>query len=292
MSVTDPRLAQPSKEIVYGGGMSGWLMLVVTLGLIAFAIIAFLGRFPAAGVPAVMLSVFLSIGFLVLQPNESAVLTLFGKYKGTARSEGFWWVNPLYAKHKISLRMRNFTTPTLKVNDKTGNPVEVAAVAVWRVHDTAQAAFDVDDFEGYIKTQVEVSLRDVVSTHPYDATRDDHVSLRGNTPAIAELLKSELQRAVDVAGLDVQELRITHLAYAPEVASIMLRRQQAEALIQAREKMVDGAIGMVKMALTRFNDEGITELNANQRVQMVTNMMTVLLSENGATPVIPTTASG
>jgi regulator of protease activity HflC (stomatin/prohibitin superfamily) len=291
MSVSDPRLASPSKEIIYGGAVSGWLMLTVIVGLIALAAASFMGRVPALGAPLAMLIVFLAIGFLVLQPNESAVLTLFGKYKGTARTEGFWWVNPLYAKAKISLRMRNFTTPTLKVNDKTGNPIEVAAVAVWRVHDTAQAAFDVDDFEGYIKTQVEVSLRDVVSTHPYDATRDDHVSLRGNTPAIAELLKSELQRAVDVAGLDVQELRITHLAYAPEVASIMLRRQQAEALIQAREKMVDGAIGMVKMALTRFNDEGITELTAPQRAQMVTNMMTVLLSENGATPVIPTTAS-
>lgn len=292
MSMTDPRLANPSKEIVYAGALSGWLMLAVVIGLFAFSAITFLGRVPALGVPVAALAVFLAIGFLVLQPNESAVLTLFGKYKGTARFEGFWWVNPLYAKEKISLRMRNFTTPTLKVNDKTGNPIEVAAVAVWRVQDTAQAAFDVDDFEGYIKTQVEVSLRDVVSTHPYDATRDEAVSLRGNTPAIAELLKSELQRAVDLAGLDVQELRITHLAYAPEVASIMLRRQQAEALIQAREKMVDGAIGMVKMALTRFNDEGITELNANQRAQMVTNMMTVLLSENGATPVIPTTAGG
>lgn len=291
MSMTDPSANPPSKEIVYSGALSGWLMLFVVLGLFTFAVFAFLGRLPFAGVPVIMLAVFLTIGFLVLQPNESAVLTLFGKYKGTARSEGFWWVNPLYAKNKISLRMRNFTTPTLKVNDKTGNPIEVAAVAVWRVHDTARAAFDVDDFEGYIKTQVEVSLRDVVSTHPYDATRDDHVSLRGNTPAIAELLKSELQRAVNIAGLDVQELRITHLAYAAEVASIMLRRQQAEALIQAREKMVDGAIGMVKMALTRFNDEGITELNQVQRAQMVTNMMTVLLSENGATPVIPTTAS-
>jgi regulator of protease activity HflC (stomatin/prohibitin superfamily) len=291
MSVSDPRQTNPTREINYTGAVSGWLMLGIVVVLSLFAIVAFLGRVPPIGVPIIMLAVFLAIGFLVLQPNESAVLTLFGKYKGTARREGFWWVNPLYAKHKISLRMRNFTTPTLKVNDKTGNPVEVAAVAVWRVHDTAQAAFDVDDFEGYIKTQVEVSLRDVVSTHPYDATRDEAVSLRGNTPAIAELLKSELQRAVDVAGLDVQELRITHLAYAAEVASIMLRRQQAEALIQAREKMVDGAIGMVKMALTRFNDEGITELNANQRAQMVTNMMTVLLSENGATPVIPTSAS-
>jgi regulator of protease activity HflC (stomatin/prohibitin superfamily) len=292
MSVSELRPVDASKEIPYGGAISGWLMLIVILVLAIAAAGMSMGRAPAVGVPLAGLVVFLIIGFLILQPNESAVLTLFGKYKGTVRSEGFWWVNPLYAKNKISLRMRNFTTPTLKVNDKTGNPIEVAAVAVWRVHDTARAAFDVDDFEGYIKTQVEVSLRDVASTHPYDATRDEHVSLRGNTPAIAELLKSELQRAVDVAGLDIQDLRITQLAYAPEVASIMLRRQQAEALIQAREKMVDGAIGMVKMALTRFNDEGITEMNSQQRAQMVTNMMTVLLSENGATPVIPTTAAG
>jgi membrane protease subunit (stomatin/prohibitin family) len=282
------KLSTPSRERAYSGLQSGWVMLFVILALIVFAVLLTLGRLPALGIPVGALAVFLMMGFLVLQPNESAVLILFGRYKGTARTEGFHWVNPLLSKKKMSLRVRNFTTPTLKVNDKIGNPVEVAAVAVWFIRDTAQAAFDVDDFESYIRTQVEVSLRDVVSTHPYDATHDETVSLRGNTPAIAELLKQELQRAMDVAGLAVKELRITHLAYAQEVASIMLRRQQAEALIQAREKMVDGAIGMVKMALRRFNEEGISELNAQQRANLVTNMMTVLLSENGAQPVIQT----
>ena len=164
---------------------------------------------------------------------------------------------------------------------------DVAAVVVWLVRDTAQAAFDVDDFESYIKTQCEMALRDVVSTHPYDATKDEHVSLRGNTGAVSDLLKESLQRSINVAGLQILEMRITHLAYAPEIASIMLRRQQAEALIQAREKMVDGAIGMVKMALDRFHADGITDMTAAQKATLVSNMMLVLLSDEGAQPVIP-----
>src|SRR5262249_19546999 len=155
-------------------------------------------RIPIIGAPLIVLAVFLMIGFLVLKPNESAVLTLFGRYIGTVRREGFHWVNPFLAKQKISLRVRNFTTPTLKVNDKVGNPIDVPAVVVWAVKDTAQAAFDVDDFESYIKTQCEMALRDVVSTHPYDATHDEHVSLRGNTGAVSDLLKESLQRSVNV----------------------------------------------------------------------------------------------
>jgi regulator of protease activity HflC (stomatin/prohibitin superfamily) len=244
-------------------------------------------RVPFIGGPVLLLAGIASIGFLVIKPNDSAVLTLFGRYVGTVRREGFSWVNPFYSKQKISLRVRNFTTPTLKVNDKVGNPIDVAAVVVWAVRDTAQAAFDVDDFEFYIKTQCEISLRDVVSNHPYDATHDDHVSLRGNTAAISDLLKETLQRSVEVAGLQILQMRITHLAYAPEIASIMLRRQQAVALIQAREKMVDGAIGMVKMALDRFRSENITEMDASQRAVLVSNMMMVLLSDEGAQPVIP-----
>ncbi|MCE9638628.1 MAG: SPFH domain-containing protein, partial [Betaproteobacteria bacterium] len=244
-------------------------------------------RIPIVGVPIIVAAVFMAIGFLVLKPNESAVLTLFGRYIGTVRNSGFHWVNPFYAKQKVSLRVRNFTTPTLKVNDKVGNPIDVAAVVGWLVRDTAQAAFDVDDFEGYIKTQCEMALRDVVSTHPYDATKDEHVSLRGNTAAVSDLLKESLQRSINVAGLEILEMRITHLAYAPEIASIMLRRQQAEALIQAREKMVDGAIGMVKMALDRFQSEGITDMTSAQKTVLVSNMMMVLLSDEGAQPVIP-----
>ena len=287
--MSDAKLAVPSKEVPLENTASGWLMLFVLLGLIVAGL--FLVRIPFIGVPVIVLAVFLSIGFLVLKPNESAVLTLFGRYVGTVKREGFHWVNPFYAKQKISLRARNFTTPTLKVNDKVGNPIDVAAVVVWLVRDTAQAAFDVDDFEGYIKTQCEMALRDVVSTHPYDATKDEHVSLRGNTAAVSDLLKESLQRSVNVAGLQILEMRITHLAYAPEIASIMLRRQQAEALIQAREKMVDGAIGMVKMALDRFQSEGITDMSQQQKATLVSNMMLVLLSDEGAQPVIPATSA-
>jgi regulator of protease activity HflC (stomatin/prohibitin superfamily) len=287
--MSDSKLALPSKENLLTATTSGWVMLFV----LAFAFIAgiFAMRMPFVGVPLIVLAVFCSVGFLVLKPNEAAVLTLFGRYMGTVRREGFHWVNPFYAKQKLSLRVRNFTTPTLKVNDKVGNPIDVAAVVVWLIRDTAQAVFDVDDFETYIKTQCEMALRDVVSTHPYDEKKDEHVSLRGNTGAISDLLKESLQRSVNVAGIEILEMRITHLAYAPEIASIMLRRQQAEALIQAREKMVDGAIGMVKMALDRFHTENITEMTAAQKATLISNMMLVLLSDEGAQPVIPATSA-
>jgi len=283
--MSDAKLALPSKEHRIESPMSGWFMLGLTIVLFLVGIVVV--RLPIVGVPIIVAAVFMSIGFLVLKPNEAAVLTLFGRYIGTVKDAGFHWVNPFYAKQKVSLRVRNFTTPTLKVNDKVGNPIDVAAVVVWAVKDTAQAAFDVDDFGTYINTQCEMALRDVVSTHPYDATRDEHVSLRGNTAAVSDLLKESLQRSVDVAGLDILEMRITHLAYAPEIASIMLRRQQAEALIQAREKMVEGAIGMVKVALDRFQSDGITDMTSAQKAVLVSNMMLVLLSDEGAQPVIP-----
>jgi regulator of protease activity HflC (stomatin/prohibitin superfamily) len=283
--MSDAKLALPSKENPLANTTSGWLMLAVLVVMFLAGIV--LVRVPIVGVPIIVLAVFLMIGFLVLKPNESAVLTLFGRYVGTVRHAGFHWVNPFYAKQKVSLRVRNFTTPTLKVNDKVGNPIDVAAVVVWAVKDTAQAVFDVDDFETYIRTQCEMALRDVVSTHPYDATHDEHVSLRGNTAVVSDLLKESLLRSVSVAGLDILEMRITHLAYAPEIASIMLRRQQAEALIQAREKMVEGAIGMVKVALDRFQSDGITDMTSAQKAVLVSNMMLVLLSDEGAQPVIP-----
>ena len=286
--MTDVKPHTPSHEIALNETFSGWLMLVVVLAL--FVVGGILAE-ALIGIPLLVAAAVMSIGFLVLKPNESVVLTLFGRYVGTIRRDGFHWVNPFYAKQKLSLRVRNFTTPTLKVNDKVGNPIDVAAVVVWIIKDTAQAAFDVDDFETYIKTQCEIALRDVVSTHPYDERRDEVVSLRGNTIAVSDLLKSSLQGSVELAGIEVRDMRITHLAYAAEIASIMLRRQQAEALIQAREKMVDGAIGMVKMALDRFQAEGV-ELAQQHRANLVTNMMMVLLSDEGAQPVIPTTSAG
>ena len=285
--MTDIRPHTPSHEHPLNEPASGWVMLTVVIAL--FLVGALTVEF-IVGIPVLIVAGVMCIGFLVLKPNESAVLTLFGRYVGTIRRDGFHWVNPFYSKQRLSLRARNFTTPTLKVNDKVGNPIDVAAVVVWIIKDTAQAAFDVDDFETYIKTQCEIALRDVVSTHPYDERRDEVVSLRGNTLAVSDLLKSSLQTSVDLAGLEVRDMRITHLAYAAEIASIMLRRQQAEALIQAREKMVDGAIGMVKMALDRFQAEGV-DLAEQHRANLVTNMMMVLLSDEGAQPVIPTTQS-
>lgn len=267
---------------------NGWLMLAIVIILFIFG--GLTARF-IIGVPFIVIAAIMCIGFLVLKPNESAVLTLFGRYVGTVRRDGFHWVNPFYSKQKLSLRVRNFTTPTLKVNDKVGNPIDVAAVVVWAIKDTAQAAFDVDDFETYIRTQCEIALRDVVSTHPYDERRDETVSLRGNAVAVSDLLKSSLQHSAEIAGIEIRDMRITHLAYAAEIASIMLRRQQAEALIQAREKMVDGAIGMVKMALDRFQAEGITDMTPAARAQLISNMMMVLLSDEGAQPVIPTTSA-
>ncbi|MBI1210804.1 MAG: SPFH domain-containing protein [Alphaproteobacteria bacterium] len=286
MTVTNPHT--PSRENPLNQTASGWLMAVVVIGL--FVVGAVTVEL-VIGVPILIVAAVMCIGFLVLKPNEAAVLTLFGRYVGTIRRDGFHWVNPFYAKQKVSLRVRNFTTPTLKVNDKVGNPIDVAAVVVWVVKDTAQAVFDVDDFETYIKTQCEIALRDVVSTHPYDERRDEAVSLRGNAVAVSDLLKSSLQTAVELAGIEVRDMRITHLAYAAEIASIMLRRQQAEALIQAREKMVEGAIGMVKMALDRFQAEGVTDLSPTSRAQLISNMMMVLLSDEGAQPVIPTASA-
>jgi regulator of protease activity HflC (stomatin/prohibitin superfamily) len=286
--MTDVKPHTPSLEIALNETFNGWLMLVVVLALFVVGGILAEGLI---GIPLLVIAAVMCIGFLVLKPNESVVLTLFGRYVGTIRRDGFHWVNPFYAKQKLSLRVRNFTTPTLKVNDKVGNPIDVAAVVVWIIKDTAQAAFDVDDFETYIKTQCEIALRDVVSTHPYDERRDEVVSLRGNTIAVSDLLKSSLQGSVELAGIEVRDMRITHLAYAAEIASIMLRRQQAEALILAREKMVVGAIGMVKMALDRFQAEGV-ELAQQHRANLVTNMMMVLLSDEGAQPVIPTTSAG
>ncbi len=285
--MTDIHPHSPSRERPLNETTSGWLMLVVVLtlfivgGVLAARII---------GIPLLVIAAIASAGFIVLKPNESVVLTFFGRYVGTIRRDGFHWVNPFYSKQRLSLRVRNFTTPTLKVNDKVGNPIDVAAVVVWIIKDTAQAAFDVNDFESYIKTQCEIALRDVVSTHPYDERRDEVVSLRGNTLAVSDLLRSSLQGSVEIAGIEVRDMRITHLAYAAEIASIMLRRQQAEALIQAREKMVEGAIGMVKMALDRFQAEGV-ELAQPHRANLVTNMMMVLLSDEGAQPVIPTTSA-
>ena len=268
--------------------LGGWLGLTVVLALVGGGVLLATGLKPAGvaiGAAAIMVGFFLAKGLLTLQPNEAAVLVFFGNYSATLRREGFFWVNPFYARTRVSLRVRNFNTPTLEVNDRLGNPIEVAAVVTWRVDDTAQAVFDVEDYERYTHVQSEMALREVASAHAYDGA-DREVTLRGNFGRISELLTETVQDHVRVAGIVVMEAKLTHLAYSPEIAGVMLRRQQAAAVVEAREKMVEGAIGMVKLAPERMTSKDITTFTAGQRAALVTNMMTVLVSESGAQPVI------
>jgi regulator of protease activity HflC (stomatin/prohibitin superfamily) len=285
----DPaRMSNPTHELALVRPASGWVGLAVVLALIGGGAALAFGLRPAgivAGALAILLAFFLAKGLLTLQPNEAAVLVFFGNYSATLRRDGFFWVNPFYARTRVSLRVRNFNTPTLKVNDRLGNPIEVAAVVTWRVEDTAQAVFDVEDYERYTHAQSEMALREVASAHAYDGA-DRDITLRGNFGRISELLTDTVQDHVRVAGIVVMEAKLTHLAYAPEIAGVMLRRQQAAAVVEAREKMVEGAIGMVKLALERMTSEDITTFTPGQRAALVTNMMTVLLSETGAQPVI------
>lgn len=285
-------VANPTHEFERERPASGWLGVAVVLLIAGFGVWLILTPYawrPLAGGACVFLAFFLAKGLLVLEPNASAVLTFFGNYVATIRRDGFFWVNPLYKKHRVSLRVENFNTPTLKVNDRLGNPIEIAAVITWRVQDTAQAVFDVEDYARYIHVQSEMGLREVASSHAYDGGGDREVTLRGDFQAISRLLTDTIQEHVAIAGIMILEAKITHLAYAPEIAGVMLRRQQAEAVVQAREKLVEGAIGMVKTALDRLEAERIAQFSSAERAALVTNMMTVLLSEEGAQPVIQMT---
>ena len=228
-------------------------------------------------------------GLFTLEPNQAAVMIFFGSYAGTLRESGFFWVNPFYAKTRVSLRINNWNTPVLKVNDERGSPIEIAAVIAWRVQDTAKAVFDVESCVNYLQIQSESAVRQVASGHAYDIAdggKDNRKSLRTDLVAIAELLRESIQAHVDVAGIVIEEAKIAHLAYAPEIAGAMLRRQQAEAVVMARQRLVEGAVGMVDGALKQLEERKIVELSPAQRAVLVTNMMTVLLSESGAQPVI------
>jgi regulator of protease activity HflC (stomatin/prohibitin superfamily) len=225
-------------------------------------------------------------GFFTLQPNESAVFTLFGAYRGTTRQNGFLWANPFYRKLKISLRARNLNGEKLKVNDKRGNPVEIAVVIVWRIHDTAQAVFDVDSYENFIRIQSESCVRHIASSYFYDDAESNEVTLRGGGTEVAAALAKELQDRLARAGIGIEEARLTHLAYAPEIAQTMLRRQQAEAVIAARQKIVFGAVGMVDMALRELSEKGVVKLDEERKAAMVSNLLVVLCGESQAQPVL------
>lgn len=225
-------------------------------------------------------------GFFTLQPNTSAVLTLFGDYKGTVRTAGFHWANPFFRKNRISLRARNLNGAKLKVNDQRGNPIEIATVVVWRVEDTARAVFEVDNYVDYVAIQSEGAVRHMASAYPYDAADEQKTSLRGSMDEIAKSLRVELQDRLSKAGVVVDEAWLSHLAYAPEIASVMLRRQQAEAVVAARTRIVEGAMGMVQLALAHIEKDGIVELDAERKAAMVSNLLVVLCGEQAAQPVV------
>jgi regulator of protease activity HflC (stomatin/prohibitin superfamily) len=227
-------------------------------------------------------------GLMFVYPNEARVLMLFGAYKGTAREPGWRWVNPFYLKPKLSVRVRNFETGRMKVNDQDGNPIEIAAVVVWKVTDTAEASFEVDDYVNYVHVQSESAVRNLAVHYPYDTHEDDALSLRGSTDHVAQNLREQIEARLERAGITVIEARISHLAYSPEIAEAMLRRQQAGAIIAARQKIVEGAVGMVEMALELLKKQSIVELDEERKAAMVSNLLVVLCSEHHAQPVLNT----
>jgi regulator of protease activity HflC (stomatin/prohibitin superfamily) len=238
-----------------------------------------------AGLPLLILAGLAAAGLFTVQPNQAVVLILFGTYVGTVRESGWWWTNPFNTKRRISLRIRSLNGQMIKVNDAMGNPVEIAAVVVWRVRDTAMAAFDVEDFEAFVAVQSETAVRHLATEYPYDA-EGEAISLRGSIDKVSEFLRSELQQRLQTAGVEVLEARLSHLAYAPEIAGAMLQRQQAAAIIAARQRIVDGAVGMVEMALHRLAANNVVELDDERRAAMVSNLLVVLCGERAATPVL------
>lgn len=277
---------------------SGLLVLVLLLVAVGFTIYALVLQIQAMGrleagplglvvwIVALVIEIFLLAGLFMVNPNEGVVLQLFGDYVGTVKIPGLRWANPLYSKKKVSQRVRNFETGHLKVNDQDGNPVEIAAVVVWRVVDTAEAVFEVDSYENYVHVQSEAALRNLATAYPYDAHEEKVMSLRGNTADVAAHLKVEIQDRLAKAGVEVIEARISHLAYAPEIAAAMLQRQQASAIIAARQMIVDGAVGMVEMALDRLARNQVVELDEERKAAMISNLLVVLCSERGSQPVV------
>jgi regulator of protease activity HflC (stomatin/prohibitin superfamily) len=273
-------------------GLLVLLVLLLALGFLVYALITqslgdSLGVMITEGV-LVLLACFLLTGLFVVNPNEGRVLQLFGDYVGTVKDAGLRWANPFYTKKRISLRVRNFESTKLKVNDLEGNPIEIAAVVVWRVVDTAEAVFEVDDYQNFVKVQSEAAVRNLATSYKYDAHEEDQMSLRGNTAAVAEHMKKEIQERLAKAGVEVLEARISHLAYAPEIAQAMLQRQQAGAIIAARQRIVEGAVGMVQMALDMLSQREILELDNERRAAMVSNLLVVLCGERSTQPVINT----
>ena len=273
--------------------ISGYSMLLVMFVLELAAILAIIFTLKSqnfvlliAVMPSFIVITIGWAGFFMVHPNESKVLQLFGRYIGTAKEPGLRWANPFFAKAAVSTRVRNFESSALKVNDSAGNPIEIASVVVWRVVDTAEAIFEVDDYESFVRIQTEAALRNMASGHPYEAHQGETIALRSSPAEIAELLKVEVQDRLQKAGVEVIEARISHLAYAQEIASAMLKRQQAQAIVSARSTIVDGAVGMVKMALDKLKELDVVDLDEERKAAMVSNLLVVLCGEENARPVI------
>ena len=279
--------------------MNGWTVLFANIIFILAAIAIFIygivllkqrdgsgGFILSLGIIMFITSIILFAGLFTVEPNEAVVLILFGKYIGTEKTTGFRWANPLYTKKKISLRVRNFDSEKLKVNDEKGNPIEISAVVVWKVEDTAEAVFEVDDYLNYVHVQSESAIRHLATSYPYDDTEGEKISLRSSLDEVSEHLQKEIDERVNAAGVVVLEARINHLAYAPEIAHAMLQRQQAQAIIAARQKIVEGAVGMVEMALDKLKENGIVDLDEERKATMVSNLMVVLCSDKAAQPII------
>jgi len=269
---------------------SGYGMVLLAFLLAGFSI-AFFGRqMPVPGVALAMIAIFISRGFVIINPNEASVLVLFGTYKGTLKESGFHWVNPFFIRRGISLRARNLNGQSLKVNDKLGNPVEIAAVIVWQVQDTARASFEVDDYSKYVSIQSEAAVRHLAGICPYDNFEDENaeLTLRSGGEKVNTLLETELNERLAPAGIKVMEARISHLAYAQEIAGAMLRRQQATAVVSARRLIVEGAVGMVEMALAKLSEREIVHLDEERKAAMVSNLLVVLCGDKEVNPVINT----
>jgi regulator of protease activity HflC (stomatin/prohibitin superfamily) len=284
-----------ASQEVKASSFNGYLMLLISLALLAWSVMGFIafgttetGAQLAGGITGLFLALFVSIGFYMIQPNQGVALTLFGAYKGTDRNEGLRWIWPWMGKAKVSLRANNLISEKIKVNDLRGNPIEMAAQVVWRVTDTAQALYDVDDYKAFVIAQIEAAVRTIGARYPYDDFTHQEVTLRGNHDQVGGELRLELMERLRVAGITVDECGFTHLAYAQEIAGAMLRRQQAEAVVAARKTLVEGAVGMVEMALEMLSAKNVVELDDERRAAMVSNLMVVLCGERDTQPVVNT----
>jgi regulator of protease activity HflC (stomatin/prohibitin superfamily) len=271
---------------------NGYLMLFVFLILFFGSIYMLIAQENPWFAIGILASILIAVGFVMVQPNNSRVLLLFGKYVGTIKQNGFYWVNPFYTKKKISLRASNFDSERLKVNDKLGNPIMISTILVWRVYDTYKAAFDVDNFENFVRVQTDAAVRKLASMYPYDNFADDgleeDITLRSSVNEVSETLEKEIEERLSIAGIEVLEARIGYLAYAQEIANAMLKRQQATAIVAARHKIVEGAVSMVEMALDELNKKELLELDEERKAAMVSNLMVILCGDKDAAPVLNT----